>query len=124
MLSQLRKMLRHGFRDGSILDLLYHDGIVGYMAAGGPSSPSSSKVSSSRRREKSGGKQANATEDSNFFMSGFGGEGKYTFMYRVLQTFDIKVAWIISGCVNSLLEGDYLDLSRSHRARCKLQQKV
>ena len=70
MLSQLRKMLRHGFRDGRILDLLYHDGIVGYMA--GPSS-SSSKVSSSRRES---GKQANATEDSNFFMSGFGGEGK------------------------------------------------
>ena len=90
MLSQLRKMLRHGFRDGSILDLLYHDGIVGYMAAG-PSSSSSSKVSSSRRRE-SGGKQANATEDSNFFMSGFGGEGKYAFMYRVQQKNDIKVA--------------------------------
>ena len=87
MLSQLRKMLRHGFRDGSILDLLYHDGIVGYMAAG-PSS-SSSKVSSSRRES---GKQANATEDSNFFMSGFGGEGKYAFMYRVQQKIDIKVA--------------------------------
>ena len=90
MLSQLRKMLRHGFRDGSILDSLYHDGIVGYMAGAGPSSSSSSRVSSSSRRES--GKQANATEDSNFFMSGFGGEGKYAFMYRVLQTFDIKVA--------------------------------
>ena len=69
MLSQLRKTLRAGFRDGSILDLLYHDGIVGYMAS------SSSSSDDTRTRRKDTGKQANATEDSNFFTSGFGGEG-------------------------------------------------
>ena len=73
MLTQMRKTLRHGFRDGSILGLLYNDGIVGYLASG-PSSSSSSTKKVSERRE-SGGKQANATEDSNFFTSGFGGEG-------------------------------------------------
>ena len=67
MLSQLRKTLRAGFRDGSILDLLYHDGIVGYMM--------SSSSDDNRTRRKDTGKQANATEDSNFFTSGFGGEG-------------------------------------------------
>ena len=73
MLSQLRKTLRAGFRDGSILDLLYHDGIVGYMM-----SSSSSSSDDNRTRRKDTGKQANATEDSNFFTSGFGGEGTYS----------------------------------------------
>lgn len=70
ILTQLRKMLRHGFRDGSILELLYNDGI---SSPSSPSSSSRSGFSVSTRRAGSG-KQANATSDSNFFTSGFGGQ--------------------------------------------------
>ena len=71
VLGQLRQMLRDGVKDGGILHLLFHDGIVGYMAAA-----SAASVAEDR---SGGGKQQGS--NSSFFTNGIGGEGKISYVF-------------------------------------------